>query len=140
MTCAVLLFVFFFFKQKTAYEMRISDWSSDVCSSDLWLSLDDKLTSDDILVSTLQNPSALGSLEEYGSESGTFTVPKRFRGTVYILVATDSGNRNDEWKNDNVQSNIVVNEIHVDTHPFANTVYNGRHAARGKGCKSMWIT
>src|SRR3546814_10965439 len=29
---------FFFFKQKTAYEMRISDWSSDVCSSDLlWL-------------------------------------------------------------------------------------------------------
>src|SRR3546814_5525053 len=29
------LAVFFFFKQKTAYEMRISDWSSDVCSSDL---------------------------------------------------------------------------------------------------------
>src|SRR3546814_7146241 len=31
--CRLLLF--FFFKQKTAYEMRISDWSSDVCSSDL---------------------------------------------------------------------------------------------------------
>src|SRR3546814_4409060 len=33
----ILLFCaeFFFFKQKTAYEMRISDWSSDVCSSDL---------------------------------------------------------------------------------------------------------
>src|SRR3546814_4719724 len=30
-----LFCVFFFFKQKTAYEMRISDWSSDVCSSDL---------------------------------------------------------------------------------------------------------
>src|SRR3546814_4961982 len=29
------LFLSFFFKQKTAYEMRISDWSSDVCSSDL---------------------------------------------------------------------------------------------------------
>src|SRR3546814_8523616 len=28
-------FDFFFFKQKTAYELRISDWSSDVCSSDL---------------------------------------------------------------------------------------------------------
>src|SRR3546814_4071702 len=28
-------FVMFFFKKKTAYEMRISDWSSDVCSSDL---------------------------------------------------------------------------------------------------------
>src|SRR3546814_3258751 len=32
-----MLFFFFFFKQKTAYEMRISDWSSDVCSSDLGL-------------------------------------------------------------------------------------------------------
>src|SRR3546814_6510130 len=31
----ILVFMFFFFKQKTAYEMRISDWSSDVCSSDL---------------------------------------------------------------------------------------------------------
>src|SRR3546814_9548392 len=30
-----MYFVVFFFKQKTAYEMRISDWSSDVCSSDL---------------------------------------------------------------------------------------------------------
>src|SRR3546814_2289395 len=33
----LVCFVFFFFKQKTAYEMRISDWSSDVCSSDLLL-------------------------------------------------------------------------------------------------------
>src|SRR3546814_6019001 len=30
-----MLYLFFFFKQKTAYEMRISDWRSDVCSSDL---------------------------------------------------------------------------------------------------------
>src|SRR3546814_7048208 len=40
--CFVFLYLFvyfmlFFFKQKTAYEMRISDWSSDVCSSDLGL-------------------------------------------------------------------------------------------------------
>src|SRR3546814_4071068 len=34
-------FFFFFFKQKTAYEMRISDWSSDVCSSDLLPAMDD---------------------------------------------------------------------------------------------------
>src|SRR3546814_2146688 len=33
--CCPLVVFFFFFKQKTAYEMRISDWSSDVCSSDL---------------------------------------------------------------------------------------------------------
>src|SRR3546814_9041238 len=34
-----MLVIFFVFKQKTAYEMRISDWSSDVCSSDLNLLL-----------------------------------------------------------------------------------------------------
>src|SRR3546814_8167585 len=33
--CFLYFVFFFFFKQKTAYEMRISDWSSDVCSSDL---------------------------------------------------------------------------------------------------------
>src|SRR3546814_13846267 len=33
--CLLSSCMFFFFKQKTAYEMRISDWSSDVCSSDL---------------------------------------------------------------------------------------------------------
>src|SRR3546814_858916 len=36
MQCLSVL-IFFFFKQKTAYEMRISDWSSDVCSSDLYV-------------------------------------------------------------------------------------------------------
>src|SRR3546814_4931812 len=35
MSSYAFLDYFFFFKQKTAYEMRISDWSSDVCSSDL---------------------------------------------------------------------------------------------------------
>src|SRR3546814_3234696 len=42
-SCCLYMFVvylFFFFKQKTAYEMRISDWSSDVCSSDLLFDAD----------------------------------------------------------------------------------------------------
>src|SRR3546814_5484270 len=37
----VIMQLIFFFKQKTAYEMRISDWSSDVCSSDLGVALGD---------------------------------------------------------------------------------------------------
>src|SRR3546814_8904473 len=43
LSVVICLFVcfFFFFKQKTAYEMRISDWSSDVCSSDLVARTDD---------------------------------------------------------------------------------------------------
>src|SRR3546814_2198975 len=40
MYVVVLCHVFLFFKQKTAYDMRISDWSSDVCSSDLALIMD----------------------------------------------------------------------------------------------------
>src|SRR3546814_14217957 len=61
---------FFFFKQKTAYEMRISDWSSDVCSSDLiivndkrltervdyWLKLEDRLTRELAIDKTLHTP------------------------------------------------------------------------------------
>src|SRR3546814_5857289 len=39
----MFLFCFFFFKQKTAYEMRISDWSSDVCSSDLRSRINDPM-------------------------------------------------------------------------------------------------
>src|SRR3546814_3554653 len=35
MVCSCVVLLFFCFKQKTAYEVRISDWSSDVCSSDL---------------------------------------------------------------------------------------------------------
>src|SRR3546814_7513434 len=42
--------LFFFFKQKTAYEMRISDWSSDVCSSDLEQNFDFDLLSPDKLM------------------------------------------------------------------------------------------
>src|SRR3546814_20915935 len=49
------MFFFFFFKQKTAYEMRISDWSSDVCSSDLLTHSDPKspeATADAVAVPT----------------------------------------------------------------------------------------
>src|SRR3546814_8657940 len=48
-TCSL----FFFFKQKTAYEMRISDWSSDVCSSDLFLHHGD-LTDSSSLIRIMQ--------------------------------------------------------------------------------------
>src|SRR3546814_9346942 len=46
MSEGIYILVFFFVKQKTAYEMRISDWSSDVCSSDLRLPRDPELTAD----------------------------------------------------------------------------------------------
>ena len=96
------------------------NWTDNV-----YLSLDDKITSDDILVSSLANPVALGSLEEYSSATAAFTVPKRFRGTVYILVQADAGNSVDEWPNDTTASNVVAKSIYIDPIPFADIVVDG---------------
>src|SRR3546814_3498930 len=57
-----VLFYFFFFKQKTAYEMRISDWSSDVCSSDLIFDLDVTAVAD---MPTLSLVSSTGNTLEH---------------------------------------------------------------------------
>src|SRR3546814_19187825 len=68
------MFCFFFFKQKTAYEMRISDWSSDVCSSDLnvW---SQTFADHEILVAS-RNPSATArQITQYlASQSGRVRV------------------------------------------------------------------
>src|SRR3546814_8041137 len=55
-----VLFFFFFFKQKTAYEMRISDWSSDVCSSDL-----QRKSDKEALIALYQRNMAMSSLVTY---------------------------------------------------------------------------
>src|SRR3546814_11272423 len=79
----------FFFKQKTAYEMRISDWSSDVCSSDLLLlPVWNKLPQDDVRVWRIDDaagtsilgrivmPAALEKLETaFGLESSIKLTP-----------------------------------------------------------------
>src|SRR3546814_14226182 len=63
--------MFFFFKQNTAYEMRISDWSSDVCSSDLHhLDLGGAL--DDVLVG---DDEAFGSDDDAGAERRLLALP-----------------------------------------------------------------
>src|SRR3546814_3247179 len=58
-------FLFFFFKQKTAYEMRISDWSSDVCSSDLLFDMVENNTDAGTALSTVQD-----GLVQYATEQG----------------------------------------------------------------------
>src|SRR3546814_4452174 len=64
MCCVIGGLLFFFFKQKTAYEMRISDWSSDVCSSDLDLFADDG-------VAIGRDDADLGDLVRTGDGLGT---------------------------------------------------------------------
>src|SRR3546814_11419870 len=74
------IFLFFFFKQKTAYEMRISDWSSDVCSSDLHV-YDERAFQ--VLVSRYGNLRVDTVLSEPAGETG------RRRGTLADALLED---------------------------------------------------
>src|SRR3546814_5351075 len=61
------MFVFFFFKQKTAYEMRISDWSSDVCSSVLAISEAPRIP--------IETPKLTGSINLKGARIDDIVLP-----------------------------------------------------------------
>src|SRR3546814_19580679 len=106
--CCGVVEIFFFFKQKTAYEMRISDWSSDVCSSDLatnfiisshafclicapcpnqaasrrWSSLRARRWWSTYSVTLLSNPQAVPRLEAYSA-----TLPPPSSGECTALTA-----------------------------------------------------
>src|SRR3546814_6217567 len=87
----MFILFFFFFKQKTAYEMRISDWSSDVCSSDLYERANiANRNHADLFISIHCN--ANPSTRPYGSETYTlglhrtednFEVAKRENQVIY---------------------------------------------------------
>ncbi|WP_415233615.1 putative Ig domain-containing protein, partial [Pseudorhodobacter sp.] len=68
------------------------DWVDSV-----YLSLDDKLSSDDILISRTGNPMSLAPGERYQITSDTGTVPLRWAGQGYVLVSTDGGGTVDEY-------------------------------------------
>src|SRR3546814_3167524 len=67
---------FFFFKQKTAYEMRISDWSSDVCSSDLKL---DRVLDRDLKHPRQHDEKGRGNREELRNEGERLLLDLRYR-------------------------------------------------------------
>src|SRR3546814_6334164 len=75
--CSLVLCFVFFFKQKTAYEMRISDWSSDVCSSDLLFQLE-----------KLNRSIVVKPLAEYAT-TNMFVYFKGKRARLFILNASE---------------------------------------------------
>src|SRR3546814_1800926 len=79
------VFYFFFFKQKTAYEMRISDWSSDVCSSDLGSFLIGVVTAFviGILVFALESTTVMSGLK-LGLACGVFATGPIWMSYIYL--------------------------------------------------------
>ncbi|MEY8839991.1 CARDB domain-containing protein, partial [Cribrihabitans sp. XS_ASV171] len=94
---------------------KVPNWTDSV-----YLSLDDKVTFDDIRLGSFSNEAALDTGEQYLSQEVFFQIPMRFRGDVYLLVETDSGNAVEEWPNDT--NNLGVHKIFVDPIPFADLV------------------
>ncbi len=86
----------------------------------IYLSLDPIITSDDVHLGTLTNQSALEPGESYRSATDTAIIPERYRGTVYLIVKTDSGSAMDEWPNE--QNNTVFVELYVTPQPLPDLV------------------
>src|SRR3546814_1508351 len=91
----------FFFKQKTAYEMRISDWSSDVCSSDLY-------SSNNYLARDLGSRSETSPLMLSGmSTHRLFVALRPPRPARDILRAAMHGISGARWQSDEDRKSVV---------------------------------
>jgi subtilase family serine protease len=93
----------------------VAHWYDNV-----YLSLDNEVSYDDILVDSVRNQSALAPGESYLSMSASVAVPLRFRGEVYILVFADANGGMDEWPNEN--NNILATPIYVEPLPLPDLV------------------
>src|SRR3546814_9802692 len=90
--CFMYLFmvIVFFFKQKTAYEMRISDWSSDVCSSDLPVHLGhDQIENDEIERARTDQIEPFGTIE-CGGHGKAFELKRKFEHFAQQIVIIDN--------------------------------------------------
>src|SRR3546814_4952386 len=84
------LCIIFFFKQKTAYEMRISDWSSDVCSSDLYVCPAQGGLADDTDILRVHTPEYLASLRQHAPTSGYFPLDPDTHMNSHTLEAAQA--------------------------------------------------
>ena len=90
----------------------------------VYLSLDSKITPDDILLGSFDNGAALNPGEQYTTETGPVVIPIRFRGDVFLLVSADEGRGIagvvDEYPNDN--NNLAAVPLYVVPLPLADLV------------------
>jgi large repetitive protein len=93
----------------------VPNWQDSV-----YLSLDNTLSSDDVLLGSLTNASALNPGQQYQSQTDAFVVPRRFRGSVFLLVNADANNRVDETPQDG--NNLLAVPLNVIPLPPADLV------------------
>lgn len=85
----------------------------------VYLSLDNQISNDDILIGNFDNSAALLPGENYLTSTGSIVVPQRFRGSMFILVKPDHTNLVDEFPNEN---NLFAQPIFVNPLPLADLV------------------
>ena len=86
----------------------------------VWLSLDPTVSSDDVLIGSVGNQSALEPAESYRTVTDTAIIPLRFRGTVYLIVQTDAQGQMDEFPNDG--NNTRFAQLYVRPQPLPDLV------------------
>src|SRR3546814_3282427 len=96
------MLVFFFFKHKTAYEMRISDWSSDVCSSDLFRR---------IMGARDFNAGTVGSFREAESHEASATARSWRRATTAAWMPGAQAMTPKAWARGVLKASGAPNEI-----------------------------
>src|SRR3546814_17662242 len=136
MRCSLLFLYFFFFKQKTAYEMRISDWSSDVCSSDLQA---DTLTR--LLYSILATESAPASFYTQAADGRLHSA--HYDGLPSDFVAAAITGIGDSLRPSAVQTFHVRNPHDADgvcLDSFVRSVERRGGKEWGSTCKCRWGT
>ncbi|MCA9048627.1 MAG: hypothetical protein KDA89_07850, partial [Planctomycetaceae bacterium] len=83
---------------------------------DVYLSLDDKVTGDDLRLGRLSNIAALAPGQSYHQVTGSVEVPILYRGDVFVLFTTDADNRVSEWPNET--NNTTIRPIHINPFPL----------------------
>src|SRR3546814_1534444 len=132
-----MYYCFFFFKQKTAYEMRISDWSSDVCSSDLFTATGYKVTK--ITSSGCISPGSIVVVENavmYWSRDGIYNLSTNQLGDIVAESVTKKSIQS--LYNDIGQLETVSSEGVYDSYEQkVKWIYNNRLDGSGKDRKSV---
>ncbi|MBI3350330.1 MAG: hypothetical protein HY020_24345 [Burkholderiales bacterium] len=88
----------------------------------VYFSLNNKLDSNDILLATVPNGSALDPNGQYPSTAASFVLPERLRGPGYFIVVTDADGAVDEYPSVNESNNYAVKPVTITAQPLADLV------------------